>query len=303
MKNIINFYYGMNVMNIYEYKNNIYFLYNDIKYCFVKYDRNKRELKGLINICNKLKERNILTNEFVCNKFNSFITPYNNEDYILIKNNVKDYKINLNNILHLQNNTINICSDINLIRDNYVELWKNKVDFYEKQLSSISNKYQLIKKTLDYYIGLGENAIVYLTNNYINNNYVVLSHRRITEERDSFDFYNPLNYIFSNRSRDIADYIKTSFFYDDISFDTILTFLHYTNLNREDYILLIARLLYPTYYFDLIDRVLFQNEEEEVLKKIIDKNEEYINLLKSIFYYINYNLKMNIPILDWIIKI
>ena len=203
----------------------------------------------------------------------------------------------------MQNNTINICSDINLIRSNYVELWKNKVDFYEKQLSSISNKYQLIKKTLDYYIGLGENAIVYLTNNYINNNYVVLSHRRITEERDSFDFYNPLNYIFSNRSRDIADYIKTSFFYDDISFDTILTFLHYTNLNREDYILLIARLLYPTYYFDLIDRVLFQDEEEEVLKKIIDKNEEYINLLKSIFYYINYNLKMNIPILDWIIKI
>lgn len=132
---------------------------------------------------------------------------------------------------------------------------------------------------------------------------MVLSHRRLDNMNDSFNFYNPLNYIFDVKSRDIADYIKNLFFYDRASEDLIISFFKYLNFSREEYILLIARLLYPTYYFDLIDKVIFFNEDDEILKNIINKSQSYIKMIKKLFYYINNELKMNIPIIEWIIKI
>ena len=298
MNNIINFYYGINVVNIYEYKTGFLFSYNGTNYYFIKYDRDRNDLNGLINICIELKNRNILTNEFVSNRYNSYLTPFNNELYVLIRENVVKHKININDILYIQNNTVNISFDKNISRLNSVDLWKNKIDFYEKKSIGLSNKYKLLNNTLDYYIGLGENAIIYLINNNVKNDHMVLSHRRL----GNYDFYNPLNYILDSRARDIADYIKKLFFYEGITIETVLSILNYINFNREEYILFIARMLYPTYYFDLVDKIIFFNEDEDILKKVIDKSDEYINLLKKLFYYINYNLRMNIPIIEWIIK-
>lgn len=299
MNNIINFYYGINIIDIYKLDDKYRFKYNDKNYYFVQYDRDQKDIKSLIEICIELKKRNILTNEFICNKFKNYLTPFNNKLYILIKENINNYKINFNDILYIQNSTTNISFDKNIIRTNYIELWKNKIDFYEKK---IDNKYQLLYKTIDYYIGLGENAISYIVNNDIKINNIVLSHRRINEKMDSFDFYNPLNYILDNRARDLADYIKTLFFYNEVSDDILLSFLYYINFSREECILFISRMLFPTYYFDLIDRVTFNKEDEIILKNIINKNNDYINLLKKILYYINNNLRMNIPVIEWIIK-
>ena len=189
-----------------------------------------------------------------------------------------------------------------MIRNNYIDLWKTKIDFYEKKIIDIRNKNKLIDNTFDFFVGLGENAIVYLTNNNVRISHLVLSHRRIDEKRNSFDFYNPLNYILDNRARDIADFIKSIFFYESISKEVIFNFLNYINFNREEYILFIARMLYPTYYFDMIDKIIINNESEVILKKIIDKTNDYINLIEELFYYINNNLRMNIPIIEWIIK-
>lgn len=298
MNNIINFYYGINVIGIYELDDKFIFKYNNDNYYFIKFDRDKRDLKGLIEVFSELKRRNIATNEIINNRTNNYLTPYNKKYYILIKENVIEHKINVNDILYMQNNTYDISFNKNLIRNNWVELWKNKVDYYEK----INIKNKLIINSFDYYIGLSENAISYLVNNEIKVNHVVLSHRRISSNRDSFDFYNPLNYILDNRARDIADFIKILFFYENTNPETILSLLYYLNFSREEYILLYARLLYPTYYFDLIDKIIYNYEDENILKSIINKTSSYVSLLKRIIYYINYELRMNIPVIEWIIK-
>lgn len=297
MNNIINFYYGINVIDVYKDKEKYIFKYNDNNYYFMEYDRDKKDIKSLIEVINELKRRNIITNEFVCNKFNNYFTPFNNKNYILIREQVKKYKISFNDILYIQNNTLNITFDKNIVRTNYINLWKNKIDFYETKIDS---KYKMINDTLDYYIGLGENAISYIVNNNVGISNMVLSHRRLSI--DSFNFYNPLNYIIDNRSRDIADYIKELFFNENISYELVLSLLRYSNFNREEFILFISRMLYPTYYFDLVDRIIFDNEDENILRNIINKNNDYISLLKRIFYYINYDLRMNIPVIEWIIK-
>lgn len=301
MINIINYYYGINIIDVQKNEDKIFFNYNSNKYFFVEYDRDSKDLKNILDICNELKRRNILTNELIINKFNTYFTPYNGLIYVLIKDNQNNHKIDLNDIFYFQNNSINIF-DNNRFKMNYIILWKNKIDFYEKIYKKISNKNKLIHKTFDYYIGLGENAIAYLVNNEPKNNNIVLSHRRLSEKKDSFDFYNPLNYILDNRARDIADYIKVLFFYENISSEGIISLFKYINFSRDEYLILIARLLFPTYYFDLIDNIVFNSSDEMIIKGIINKTDDYINLLKNIFYYLNYNLKMNIPVIDWIIK-
>jgi hypothetical protein len=302
MNNIINFYYGINVINIFENKGKYFFRYNNHNYYFIEYDRDEKDLKCIIEICFELRKRNIVSNELICNKFNSYITSFHNKLFVLLKENVPERVIGFNDILYFQNNTNNLVSNINCVRTDCLSLWKRKIDFYEGKLSIIGNKYKLINKTMDYYIGLGENAITYLVINKIQINNIVLSHRRINENMNSFDFYNPVNYILDNRARDLADYIKNLFFYKEMKEDVIFLLLYYVNLNREEYILFLSRLLYPTYYFDLIDRIMLFKEDEEILKNVISKTDDYILLLKRLFYYINYNIGINIPIIEWIIK-
>lgn len=302
MNNVINYYYGISVVDIDNSGDKYFFTNNGEKYCFDIFDRDQTDIGNIINLCIELKSKGILTNEIIINRYNMFITPCNGKMYVLIKENVKDFKINFNDILYIQNCTLDIIYNKKLIRSNHVNMWKKKIDYYERKGKDLCSKYFLIYNTLDYYIGLGENAISYLTNNKVLFNHVVLSHRRIDSKENSFDFYNPLNYILDSRSRDVADYIKILFFDEKVSYESIILFLKYANLNREEYILLFGRLLYPTYYFDMIDRIIFLEEDENILKKILKRNEAYIHLLKKMFYYVNYELKMNIPVIEWIIK-
>ena len=300
MKNIINYFYGINIMDCCENNDKYIFYMNNMKYIFLPFDRDKNEIRNVYNIYQELKKRNILTNEIIPNKYDNLITEYNSQSYVLIKKYGFRNKIDINDIIYIQNNTMNIFKDMSLIRTNYINLWERKIDYYEN--NSELRKHNLINKSMDYYIGLGENAIIYLVNNNVRIKNIVLSHRRISEDKSSFEFYNPVNYILDSRARDLADYIKILFFYDDIQEDVILSILKIINFNREECILFIARMLYPTYYFDVIDKIMVSNIDDSILNKIIKKTNSYIKLIGIIFNYFNNYLNMNVPIIEWIIK-
>ena len=74
------------------------------------------------------------------------------------------------------------------------------------------------------------------------------------------------------------------------------------NFNKMEYIELISRLLFPTYYFDIVDEIIINNEPLDIIKNVLNKNNEYIIFLKNTFNYVIYNKKINIPFIDWIIK-
>ena len=300
MKNIINYFYGINIMDYFENDDKYIFYMNNMKYIFLPFDRDKNEIRNVYNIYQELKKRNILTNEIVPNKFDNLITEYNGQSYVLIKKYEFRNKIDINDIIYIQNNTMNIFKDMSLIRTNYINLWERKIDYYEN--NSELRKHSLINKSMDYYIGLGENAIIYLVNNNVRIKNIVLSHRRISEDKSSFEFYNPVNYILDSRARDLADYIKILFFYDDVQEDVILSILKIINFDREECILFIARMLYPTYYFDVIDKIMVSNIDDSILNNIIKKTNSYIKLIAIIFNYFNNYLNMNVPIIEWIIK-
>ena len=280
--------------------NGYYFNINNNSYIFTIYNRPLNECSSIYNLYNELLKRKIFTNDIVLNKNNQIITMVNNVPYVLLKDNTINKRINMNDILYLQNNSINIYNDKLLFRNNWITLWEIKIDYYESRLKEMDNKYPLLSNTLDYYIGLGENAISYLVNNNIKVNDLVLSHKRIKMDDSSFEFYNPFNYILDSRVRDFSEYIKSLFFKDMITFENFEGYLNMLNFNKDEYILLISRLLYPSYYFDLFDDIVNNNEDENIIKNVINKNNDYILFLKNTFYYIIYKKRINIPIIEWI---
>ena len=54
-----------------------------------------------------------------------------------------------------------------------------------------------------------------------------------------------------------------------------------------EYLLFLARMIYPTYYFDIYEKIMNKSLEEEALIPIIEKNSSYEIFLKDSFLEIS----------------
>ena len=249
-------------------------------------------------------KRNILVHKIILNKDNKIITIINNVPYILLKLvKINNKYVYLNEINYLQNTTYNINYDKVLLRDDWIKLWSEKIDYYEYQINQLGKDYPILCDSLSYYIGLGENAISYLVNNIKDNNKIlVVSHKRINIGDGSFEFYNPINFIIDSRVRDLSEYIKNSFFNNYFNFNEIELFLNNNNLSKEEYIYLLSRLLFPTYYFDIYDEIINTKSDESRIIKILKKTNQYERFVVDFYKYILYKKKIKIEPIEWLLK-
>ncbi len=291
MKNTINYYYNLNVSIIHQKEKNYYFKIDNTNYLLLKYD-NIVELDDIYKLNNYLSQI-LPVHRIILNINNEIITKINDNNYILLQLFIND-KVDLNKIIELNN--INIPYNFaKLRRDDWSLLWTNKVDYLEYQLSQIGRKYPLIRDSFNYYIGLAENAIILVNNTDKKNINLSLSHRRISN--NAFDLYNPLNIIIDVRIRDICEYFKYCFFNGiDISQELEL-FLNYNRLDINEGKLFLARMLFPTYYFDLYEKIIDNEIDEREIKKITIKADNYEKILKQIYYHFKNN-QLNIEWLE-----
>lgn len=286
MKNILNYYYNIIVDDI----NNGYFSYNNHAFCLYEYKRNTSEIETLYYLNNLMLSRNISINKIIKNNLNNIITYHDNKNYVLTMINY-EYQDNLN-IKYIPS-FINKELDI-LKRNNWGRLWSLKVDYIEYQLNHISNHYPIINSSINYYIGLAENAISYFNMLDLSNTSLFISHRRFNKN----NIYNPLELVIDYKVRDISEYIKTNFFYNNMSIHEIKKLISKLELENIDYLLLYVRLLYPSYYFDLYEEIVNDNIIEDEINKIIKLSGLYEELL-----FETYNLirgRINILGVDWI---
>lgn len=118
---------------------------------------------------------------------------------------------------------------------------------------------------------------------------IVISHRRIYYPNIKLNYLNPLSFVFDLEVRDIAGYLKSMFFKQDL--DQVMieleTYLKTTKLSLYGYQMFFARLLYPSYYFDIYEKIMNKDETEEALIPIISKVEEYEKFLKKAYFAIS----------------
>ncbi len=272
MKNVILYYYNLNNINITPYKEKVLVKSNKDIFWFEKVN-NLDEVKLQYELTKDLDDYY----DFVINKEKSIFTRYKDSYYVLLK--VKDNNKNyFNRII----NPLEVDSKEEI--SSWVDLWIKKCDFIEYQMNHIINKYSVVDESIDYYIGLIEVAIAYLSYNEKNKEVKkYLVHKRI----DKKNFYNPLNVKIDLKERDLAGYLKYLFLENVYTEENVSNAIQRANLNYDASIRLFSRMLFPSHYLDVYDRVIADEIGQDELKKVVLRSNEYELFLKMIFKILN----------------
>lgn len=224
--------------------------------------------------------------------------------YKIIQTNKKELAMRYNNKLYIlleirentnpNSNEINITWDNDCInRSNWYDLWIKKNKYIINQYEEILRNLPKINGIIDYYIGLAENAIEYmkLHNDIDFHKKIQISSKRYIETS------NPLNIVLDCKERYITEKIKYNFFElnQEPNIKEIINEIQKNELLPHR---IISRLIYPTYFFDIIENM--QNAElvEKQIRVLTKKATSYENLTKRIIFYLGQKYK--IKNIDWL---
>ena len=299
MKNAINYYYNLVTYDIRHHGKKYRFKVDNDEYLLVLCEYNLDELEEIYKLDVFLLQMNVYVHQIVLNKDNQIITYINNEPYILMKILVKDTReININDILLFQN--LPMYEYFKALRkNNWRDFWIQKIDYFEYQMSELGINFPILRDNFNYFIGITETAISLLYNFNYNSN-LIIAHRRVTTNSTLQDLYNPLNLIIDSRIRDVCEYFKSLFFNDTLDLIDIQNYFNITNLTREELYLFYARMLFPSFYFDMYEKIIYGSSEDKELLKITNKIETYQVLLRDLYWLLK--RYANLPDIEWIIK-
>ena len=300
MKNAINYYYNLYPVNIYQNDRLYKFNVENTDYYLIPYNYDLKQLNIGYELSKTLQQYNIYCHQIIENTKKELSTIINERQYVLLKTaRYIDEKINLTNLMYYPLVTSSLHLETINHPKNWRELWMEKVDYFEYQVSNFKKKFSLIRETSSYYIGLAENGIQLLLE--ANNSYdYCVTHYRIKHYYTLFDLYNPLEFIIDSKIRDIAEYCKAQFFNKDISLDEVIYCIDNNILDRNQAILFFSRLLYPSYYFDLCDDIIYNNVSENSLSNIINRSSDYEQFLSKINFYLHNQYQ--ISEIEWLKK-
>ena len=305
MKNTINYYYNLNPNKIKQIFNYYYFYINNELYYLIIYTRKINDIKTIYEFNQKMLNNNILVNEIINNTTNTIITYINQIPYILVKISININKpISLSEIFYISSNNIPYKKE--LMRSNWANLWSEKIDYLEYHQEQNSRKYPILSESFNYFIGMAENSISYINNIVINlklekSDIGVISHERFKLDDTVYSLYDPQNIIIDHKSRDIAEYIKLSFFKDNYKiFEELDEYFKHNYFSFFGISLLIARILYPSFYFELYDEIIQGITNESSILKITSRITEYENYLNDVITY--FHKYYNIYDINWLKK-
>lgn len=293
MKNAINYYYNLYPSDIHQTEKGYYFIIDQTRYFFTKYKENLNDIKKIYDMHIRLLNQNIYVHPIVLNNQNQILTYINNEPYILMITIYYEKNINVNDINYF--NQLNIRT---LNYPNWGELWAKKNDYLEYQITMLGKKHPLLLESFSYYIGLGETAIQLFNSLEKTNVTLVYAHKRINAFDKEYDLYNPLNLIVDYKVRDIAEYLKSRFFSGENIINDLTYYLNNVRLSTYEYLLFLARLIYPTYYFDLYEEIITDRKKDEEIKKIIDRVDDFEKIIKLVYNY--YKTFLPISKIEWL---
>ncbi len=307
MKETLEYYYNLNIDNLEELDGKYHFKIENQDFFFVFYNRGLEELEDIIEVCNEMFLKGINVHEVIRNRNNSFLTKVNEYNYILFRVNNLSEEYDIFDMVNISNKLVLNNNKSSLYRNNWGSLWSDKIDFFEYQVRELGIEKNVVKSSFSYYVGLAENAISYVNNAVlkyggVSSGRIVLSHRRVFFPNYRLNYMNPLSFVFDLEVRDVAEYLKSMFFKKDIEYclDELKSYLSIRKLNIYEYHMFYARLLYPSYYFDVYDSVMNKNVNEEELVKIVKRSNDYEKFLK--ITYLEISKYVRLDKIDWIIE-
>lgn len=297
MNNAILFFYNINVQEIKKINDNYYFTYLSNNYVIYSYKRDITEAESIYNLNLEMLSKGLIGYEIVLTQNREILFIHGETYYILMKfPNIKNRVITYEDVISFYFPTPKN-KFLNLDKSNWGYNWSGKIDFIEYQFSQVKNKFPILENSIDYFVGIWENAISYFNDNVTFLEEKFVCHKRVDTKMDLLEFLNPLNFVIDYKERDKGEYLKSYVINNNYSSVQLKKLLQ--GSSKNNIILLISRILFPSYYFDLYEDIVLKEKNEEEIIKMIEKRKNINNLLKYIFEnFSNYN----IPYIEWIKK-
>ena len=302
MKNVLFYYYHLYPEKLLQRKKVYIFQIENKHYYFFPVFRSMQEIKEIILLTQELNKIAPYAT-IISNRQNEYITFIEQLPYVLLEYNKQDVVINIDDILLSQDYSLLGSRFPFLARNNWGNLWTNKIDYFEYQKVHIKNKYKLLYESMDYYIGYAEVAISYFEE--IKRTFqqkermVVPSHQRLKKSDTTDKFYNPFSLILDDRARDWAEFLK-SFFFEGYKEEEIVEIISKLPQDTVSLHLLLARLLFPSFYFDLYEKIINDVIKEKEIYKVLEKNKDYEDFL--FLCYKTINQRINLRKIDFLEK-
>jgi len=294
MKNFIKSNYNMYPKKIYKENKMYYFFSGNDKIIIFKTNKDKKYLDNRVNISNEIYKSGINISTFLINRFGEYYTKKDNEYIVLLKfNDINVNKLNLSDI-----SKYNVNNNVNLDKLDIIKIMEKKIDTLEQEMMEYNKEFPIIQQSLNYFIGLSENAIQMLKE--INFSEDTIGHNLSIHKFNIYELDNPFNLVKVNKMHDLVLYFKYKFYYDYIDYDELYKVLYNRVFTKEDLIYFFCMILYQNEYFDDVKDVLLNKKDEKYLNIYINNVNKYKELLK----YIKENMHNinQIAELEWIDK-
>ena len=294
MKNAIYNYYNILVDELNKSDNNYFFYFNDELFLFYLI---LNDVKLVENIYRYIIENNIESFNILPNKDGNLFSEIDNKKYALLRvNGILKYEVKFDEFKFYPISGEGI---------NWGTLWGERLDYYEVQIRELGIKYQTVLNSFGMFSGLAENAILYFNMTLEKfgdlKKEVGIVHNRVKYPCYLIDYYNPLNYVIDYNVRDVSEYIKSYVISDDFDVNNVIALISRMNLNDLMFNLLYARLLYPTFYFDVFDKIILEDGKDNDIVFVLNKLNNYLEMLKSV--YNGFNSKYDMFRIEWLNKI
>jgi len=288
MRNVVYYYYGINISDIYKNENYYHFNIDGSKYILFKNMLGMEQLNTLYNISQMLFHNGVPMHTIIKTRNGNYNIEYNGINYVLMKVNfdLEVKNIILDDIIDFSNKSIMRNTPIN-----YIDVWSRKIDYIEYQISEMGKDYPEIRDSIAYFIGLAETAIS--INYQIKSEICSIGHKKMS--KDPHMFYNPLNLVIDNRVRDVAEFFKIELCEKNFNCSIFLNCIN--GLSNNELLIMFSRIIFPNYYFDLVEKCLLDGISDVNIKKVVDNIAYFEEELKYIYY-----LLPSRPIIEWIEK-
>ncbi|MFC4023715.1 hypothetical protein ACFOUV_07915 [Oceanobacillus longus] len=193
------------------------------------------------------------------------------------------------------------------------DLWIEKLTAFEKGIEAQAQEtpneyYRILMDYLPYLIGVSENAIQYLQESEREQR--ILSTDQGTTTFIRFDSFMEQSIIWADQlaydhpSRDIAEYIRSTFLKNDRS-EKIINFLNdyqtISPLSIFGWRLVYARLLFPIHLFDFIEKGFVTTPNANELRRIMKVQIDYEKRLSNFYETVGVDTESwEIPVVQWL---
>lgn len=285
MKEYINYYYHLVVVELRLTDGRYFFHDAKHRYLLEPVYFSPELLENIYSFHEYLRSKSVFYHKMIKNAQGNIFSMIDQKAYVLLElSNVLEESISIYDLKIEWSIMIPRNHKYSSSHFPWFPLWEEKIDYFENSFFNREKKFFVDSAIFDFFVGMGENAISYTKETLkdfssANELSLVPSHRRVSPCTNLIDFYNPLNIIIDLRVRDIAEYMKKSFWESQYDLAELEKFLRDAHFSKAEAQLFFSRLLFPSFYFDYLER-------KEFPKNLEGRLEEYQFFLTDIYSFL-----------------